>query len=663
MNQKIILVALSFVVSISCFAGKPVTKKISCEELHDKIAGAWLGQMVGNIYGLAFENKFVENPGPETWPYDYSKSITKMQAVNGAFSDDDTDVEYLYLLMMEKYGTTTPTYEQIREGWMYHIRDRVWLANRASLGLMHHGFTPPFTGRKDLNPHWFQIDPQLINEIWGYTAPGMVKYATAKSDWAAHITSDSWAVSPTILYGAMYANAFFESNTRTLIEEGLKYLPKGDRYANTVKEMLALYDRYPNDWRAARKVMADKYYFNEPEMTRTIWNANLNGACGILALLYGHGDMQRTLDLGCAIGFDCDNQTATVNGILGVIHGTKAIPDALSMPFKSWAKPFNDRYINVTRYDMPDASIEDMINRTEALAVKVVCENGGKMVEENGKKYLIINTEAKYNPPVEFCLGPLPRMEIGHPVHYSFSCPTNERYAWTLKQGQLPKGVKFSKGNLSGIPVESGKFNVVLTLGNGEKTLEKSFELLVRTPNIAPKADTIYTNVREVNRTVLDSCWITFAKPMYAKSVNVINDGVLQGEGSVFYSLASKSNLPKTDYFGYGWKEPKTINMVAFHYGCMEEFGGWLSSINIQYLNEKGKWADVGAFTSTPEFPQTDTVFYQPPFVEFVFEFAPVKTKGIRVIGNPKVLDHWHKYTKNVSAFTSVTEVSVYEKR
>ena len=35
-------------------------QKISKTELKDKIAGAWIGQMVGNIYGLPFENKFVD---------------------------------------------------------------------------------------------------------------------------------------------------------------------------------------------------------------------------------------------------------------------------------------------------------------------------------------------------------------------------------------------------------------------------------------------------------------------------------------------------------------------------------------------------------------------------------------------------------------------------
>ena len=41
-------------------------EKISKEELKDKIAGAWIGQMVGNIYGLPFENKFVDEPAPES---------------------------------------------------------------------------------------------------------------------------------------------------------------------------------------------------------------------------------------------------------------------------------------------------------------------------------------------------------------------------------------------------------------------------------------------------------------------------------------------------------------------------------------------------------------------------------------------------------------------
>jgi ADP-ribosylglycohydrolase len=661
MNRKIIYTTLFASMGLLLCNEVHAQQKISLATLEDKIAGAWIGQMVGNIYGLPFENKFIENPGNEAdWPYGYSKSLVKLEKYDGAFSDDDTDIEYLYLMLMEKYGNE-PTYAQMREGWMYHIRDRVWLANRAALGLMHHGFTPPYTGSKECNPHWYQIDPQLINEIWAYTAPGMMKYAAGKSAWAARITSDDWAISPTIHYGVMYAHAFFEKDVRKLIVSALQYLPSGDRYANTVLEMIALYDKYPDDWTRARQEMARKYYIQEPEMTKTIWNANLNGACGILSMLYGKGDLQRTMDLGCAMGFDADNQTATVGGILGVMYGASSFPAALTKPMKGWTKPFNDRYINITRYDMPDASIEDIIKRTVAQAIKVVTSNGGRLTGKATQKYLVVNAKADFHPPLEFCIGPMPRMEINVPVSHKFSVVTNEKYTWKFQRGTLPEGLVFSDGQLAGTPVKAGKYTIVLSLDNGKQTIEKEFELLVRTNNIAPQADSIITNVRKLNTDVLFKSWITFGKPMYASSIEVINDGNLKGEGSVFYTLAAETNTPKVDYFGYVWKEKRKINRVAFHVGCMEEFGGWLSSLNVQYKDENNRWKDVGVYHSTPALPVSDNVFIQPHFVEFVFEFAPVITNEIRIIGDTKVQSHWNKDTKNTSAFTSITELSIYE--
>lgn len=659
MNRKK-LVLLILLPSL-LFAKGNSTKRISVEELHDKIAGAWIGQMIGNIYGLPFENKFIENPGIEDkWPYGYTKNLDKLAKTDGAFSDDDTDFEYIYLLQMEKYGCE-PSYAQLREAWMHHVTDRVWLANRAALGLMHHGFTPPFTGMRNNNPHWYQIDPQLINEIWAYTAPGMVTYAAEKSDWAARITSDEWGTEPTVHYGAMYANAFFEKDIEKLVLKALEQLPANSLYAQTVKEVVALYRKYPTDWKVARQDIAKKYYIDENPMTKTIWNANLNGACGLLSLLYGKGDFQRTMDLGCAMGFDADNQTATIGGLLGVMYGAKSLPKDLYCPIKSWTKPFNDKYINVTRYDMPDAKISDMIDRTVKQAINLVTKNGGKIVTKANKEYLIINENAKFDVPLEFYCGPNPTMQAGKPVEYTFYTKANQYYNWKLKSGKLPEGIRFEKGKIIGTPVAAGKYKVVLSLDNGVKTLDKSFELLVRSSNIAPQADTIYTNVRNLNAAVLDSCWYTFGKPMYAQSVNIINDGVVNGEGSVFYSLASKAKLPKVDYFGYGWKAEKNINMVALHTGCMEEFGGWWSSLNIQYKDDNGKWISIKEFTSTPALPATDIVFFQPHFVEYVFEFEPVKTKAIRIIGDTKVENHWHKYTKNVSSFTSITELSVYE--
>lgn len=652
---------LLLVICMQVFAAcAPSYVEISRSDLSDRIAGAWLGQMVGNIYGLEYENDFVDEPGPGG-PYTFQKSIGKMVAVDGAFSDDDTDVEYLYLMMMEKYGVD-PTYSQVKEGWMYHIRDRVWLANRGALGLMHYNLTPPFTGDMRYNPHWFQIDPQLINEIWSYTAPGMPAYAAGISDWAARITSDSWACSPTVVYGAMYSMAFFENDIPTLIRKAQKYLPKGDRFSTIIDECFSLYKADPQDWHAARKFIADKYYVNEDDTSKTIWNADLNGAMGILSLLYGAGDMEATMNIGCSLGFDCDNQTATMCGLLGTMYGRKSVPDNLSMPFEHWTEPFNDRYINVTRHDMPDASIKDIIERTVNLAVKVILDNGGSVYEKGGEEYYRINTKAKFSAPLEFCKGPEARIVCGEEVDYDFSCITNKGYKWSLVAGTLPEGLKLKGAHLTGKTFAKGKHNITLAISNGQNTITEDFTLTVRGKNIAPEAEQIIASVSETNFAVLDSCWTTIPHSYYAPSINVINDGILTGVGQSFYSLQSKSSEPKQDFFGYLWAEPKTVDMIAFHYGTLEEFGGWYSNMKAQYLSEDGNWIDIPDATISPALPESDAVFIQPHNAEFVFSFAPVSAKGFRIIGDDARLVHWHKYTKNVSAFISITELQVYEK-
>ena len=55
-------------------------KTISVDELRDKVAGAWIGQMIGNIYGLPHENKYIDAPGKENWPYGYTKNLKSTMA-------------------------------------------------------------------------------------------------------------------------------------------------------------------------------------------------------------------------------------------------------------------------------------------------------------------------------------------------------------------------------------------------------------------------------------------------------------------------------------------------------------------------------------------------------------------------------------------------------
>jgi len=633
--------------------------KISLEKYQDKVYASWLAQCIGNIYGLPHENRYIDEPGPETFPYGYSNQDRRLRVTNGAFSDDDTDIEYMYLLGMEKYGPE-PTYEQLAQSWKYHVRDRVWLANRAALGAMHYGLTPPVTGMKDYNPHWFQIDPQLVNEIWAVTAPGMVDYAAAKSGWAALITDDDWGIEPTIHYGAMYSAAFFESDIHKLIDIGTAVLLENSRFAQTVEGMKALYRKYPGDWKRARREMAEKYYHNEPVDTKTIWNANLNGACGILALLYGEGDLQKTLDLSCAIGFDADNQAATMSGLLGVVHGTKGLPKELLFPFPEldWKEPFNDIYKNITRYDIPDASLKDMAARMAKQGEKLILMQGGKKVTKDGKDFYVINSNAKFVAPLELPTAPMPIIEVGKKVEYNFSVSGGKpAIKWSVLKGQFPAGIRFKDGKMTGAARKPGLYRVQLQIQQGDKKSSRNFKLVVRGKNLAPAAAKILASVKHTNTKTRDAMWLTVARSLYSDHLeDVIRDGKVTGDSSTFYSI-NDSSKPKKDYYGYEWAEPQTIGLLGFHTGSMEENGGWFTSIDVQYRGDDGTWIPVEKLVISPSLVKGDKPHNKPHFVEYLLAFKPVETTAIRMIGNAGGSKHW--YSKP-AYFTSISELSVH---
>ncbi len=663
-------VLLFCVLSLSACSSGEEYIRIGVDEYQQKVYASWLGQIIGNIYGLPHENQHIEKPGPDAFPYGYEVQnpdpadyihgyrtmLGQVREIGGAFSDDDTDFEYLYLLQMEKYGPE-PSYADLKGAWLHHVRDRVWLANRGALGLMHFGFDPPVSGMKDYNPHWFQIDPQLVNEIWAVTAPGMIRYAVQKSEWAARITNDGWGVEPTMFYGALYAGAFFESDVERLIDMALEVMPAGSRFSRTVEHMKELYKKYPDDWQAARAEMAKAYYDDEPVDTRTIWNANLNGAAGILALLYGQGDFQRTLDLACAMGFDADNQAATMSGLMGIVVGLDGIPHDLLYPVEGWTKPFNDFYKNVSRHDVPDASIEDMARRMAEQGEKIILAKGGKRITEDGKDYYLIPKNATFVPPFELPNAPAPYLVKGEEAAYEFLVSGGEgKISWELASGELPAGLQFANGRLSGVPEAAGVFPVTIRATSGASQVEKSIPLVVRESNLAPEAASVIASVRRTNTEVRDKMWLTVGRSLYVDDVEAIRDGIKVGDGSTFYSITD-SSAPREDYYGYEWSEPREVGLIGFHTGAMEESGGWFTSLGVEYRDQSGGWKSVENLIVTPALAPGAEPYNKPHFVEYLLAFEPVETTAIRIKGTAGGVGHWYN---DRTYFTSISELTAH---
>ncbi|QDP00467.1 ADP-ribosylglycohydrolase family protein [Thalassotalea sp. PS06] len=658
--------AITCVLALSCYIptyakDKHDTISISVDDYHQKVYASWLGQMVGNFYGLPYEFKYIEQPGPDAFPYGYDSSLERLKEVDGAFSDDDTDIEYMYLLAMEKYGTT-PYYYQLADEWQHQVRQRVWAANRQALTLMRAGYTPPLTGHRNFNSEWFQIDPQLVNEIWSVTSPGMVNYAVQKTDWAARVTNDSFGVEPAMHYAAMYSAAFYETDIPTLIEIGVKALPRDSKFSKVVAHMQSLHEKYPQNWQQARQEMAATYAKNfdyNPNSWYPI-DATLNGACAILALLYGEGDFQRTMDMSAALGYDADNQAATLAGLLGIIGGLDAIPESLLFPFgkDTWQQPLNDKYINVTREDLPDASIRDMARRMALLGEKIIIANGGKKQLVDGKEVYVIKQDADFIAPMELPKAPAQFIEANTDYRFEFYPLLNHQSLDYLKfsivegEGALPEGLTLKGNALTGSVDKVGEYSFTIQGVTPGMINRQQYLLSVHSKNLAPEAVAIIHNDDE------------FDAP--EATINLIRDGkrgLIDGytNGDTFYSKPQDRAPATADSYGYRFAEPKEMSVLLFNPGYVKEDGGWFTSIEVQYLNAQQQWQNVEQLAITPMLSLHNNKYLQGKVIDHIIQFKPVTSQAIRIIGVPGGTQPDDSSAKR-EYFSAIAELSVHQR-
>lgn len=619
MNRTLFIAVISAVI-FYCFGCKPKKqskgehyKTISVKEYQEAVYASWIGQIIGNTYGLGYEFTFIDEPGPDSFPYGYSWTIEDLKKHNGAYSDDDTDIEYMYLTQMEKHGIE-PTYAQLAEAWKTHVKERVWCANRQAVSLMHAGHFPPVTGSVEFNHQWPQIDPQLINEIWAVTAPGMIDYAVEKSEYMAKITNDSFGIEPTLHYAAMYSAAFFEKNVLNLIDIGTANIGAASRFGKIVEHVKKLHKKYPEDWKTARQIIKENYMVYE-DYNKYAWpviDAHLNGAYGIMALLYGEGNFQKTLDYSCALGMDADNQAATMCGFLGIVYGLDSIPDELMFPVKDadWEKPFNDSYKMVTREGLDDVKITELAKRTAFQGEKIILAQGGEKFDQNGEEYFKINTNGRFRAPFE--LNPLPdfHIELNQPFTYKIHTGGNLGEIEILARGNVPPGIELVGLVLKGTPETEGTYSFEI-VAKGNEELSVDVKVIVYSENIAPQAAEILFNGNAID-----------------ENVESIRDGNLKES---YYSI-KEGSLREEDNYGYIWDNEQTISAVQFNCGLPHEFGGWFTSMRIEYMDD-GKWLEIQEPDIYPHMNLDNNQWLKPAFVNYTMSFPAVTTKGIRIVG------------------------------
>jgi hypothetical protein len=418
-------------------AGARVTSRSAYLE---QLKGFWLGQCIANWTGLVTEGDKVGDAGlvksgpfytrenwggpdhPNIWSSEPSKIsptidfvFTDESGIWGA--DDDTDIEYLYQFLLYENRTTLLTGEQIRAGWLKHIRTEeenyLWVSNQKAFDLMREGLVPPATGDPAHNPEFEMIDAQLTTEIFGLFAPGRPEVAaqiarlpiqtTARrdSEWIAE-----FYVRMHSLASASDPQQSMRDRLRWMAEEARRSLPK-ESYAAKMYDVVKARHAAGITWEQARDEVyqryqveqADGYSLNaQPRSDNAFFAAGINFAASIVSLLYGDGDIRETIKIGTLCGWDSDNPTATWGGLLGFMLGQEGVEQAFGRKFSN---KFN---IHRTRIGFPG----DGIDNFAAMALKgvwivdrAVQEHLGGCVDLKNDTWLIPQPAAVARPSAQ----------------------------------------------------------------------------------------------------------------------------------------------------------------------------------------------------------------------------------------------------------------------
>lgn len=375
---------------------------ISRADYAGRLRAMWLGETIANWTGLTTEGVRTDAPfyTDADWGIDQNVAWKTNDVIDFVLqdpwlADDDTDIEYVYLTLLDRYATNLLTPTQIADGWREHINEFIWVSNLRARGLMAQGVLPPMTGNVAANADSLQIDAQLTTEIFGALAPGMPDQALRLANLPILTTAAGYAAHAAQFYVLLYALAAQADRTLPvpdqivwMVETARAYLPDSSKSADVIDFVLADYRDNPdvNDWERTRDRVYERYQLdaNDSGFVFRGWTeSSVNLAGGLIALLYGQGDFRRTVQIGALAGWDSDNGTATVGGLLGLLLGY----ETLAAQFPDAA--LSDRYQSSrTRDNLPDYLPDDteaedtfslMAERMLPIAERTIIEAGGRV--------------------------------------------------------------------------------------------------------------------------------------------------------------------------------------------------------------------------------------------------------------------------------------------
>jgi len=346
-------------------------RRLPVKEYRDKMKAGWIGQIIGVSWGAPTEGRFREIMPADKMP-PFSENL-----VNDAFGQDDLYVEMTFLRTMEQHGFDV----SIRQAGIDFANSGypLWVANAAGRTNLRNGIAPPDSSHPKFHNCAGAIDYQIEADYAGLIAPGMPNTVIALGEKFGRLMNYGDGVYAGQFMGAMYAEAFFENDPFKLIEAGLKVIPSQCMYAGMVRDMLQWRQENPGDWEKTW-ALVDKKYRKDKNYYISALDVKLEGAFVLMGLLYGDGDLDKTITISCRCGSDSDCNPSSSGGVMFTTLGLAKLPD------RYYRRLDETKIFSHTAYNFPA-----LLDVCEKLARQALVREGGRVEKDaNGEEVFVI---------------------------------------------------------------------------------------------------------------------------------------------------------------------------------------------------------------------------------------------------------------------------------
>ncbi len=387
------IVILSSFLIVCCDKEAVKYRRLPVKVYRDRMKAGWVGQIAGVCWGAPTEFRWKDKIIPEA-----DMPVWKSEMINEAFGQDDLYVEMTFLRTLEEYGIEA----SIRQAGIDFANSEypLWCANDAGRKNLRAGIAPPDASHPKFNKCPNDIDYQIEADFSGLIAPGMPNIAIEMGNKFGRLMNYGDGVYGGQFMGGMYAEAFFENDINKIIKAGLACIPAESQYAEMVRDMVTWYKENPNDWEATWQKCQKKYREN-PEYQKASnggIDVKINGAYVLMGLLYGKGDLDKTIVIATRCGQDSDCNPSNAGGVLFTTLGYAKLPPR-----------FTERLDHSRNFIYTAYNINSLLDVCEKLTRELIIREGGRIEKDKkGEEVFVIPVKAPQPNPLQLSWAPGP---------------------------------------------------------------------------------------------------------------------------------------------------------------------------------------------------------------------------------------------------------------